>query len=136
MTRKQAPDRQKAFIDTIPEIQGREFQHELPLAGDGDDVREAFMTPIATGESVLHVHTAEIQADRGIFPRIFQRMLSAGGYNQNSFATAHGWKRQTINQLTRGYRANPSMELFLRFAAACGCRVLIEYPRRITGSGK
>lgn len=124
-----APKHPQAVIDSIPDIEGREFQHELPLADP--DARPDFMSPIATGAGILHVHTAEIQADRRLFPRIFARMLASAGYNQNAFALAHGWKRQTVNQLTQGYRENPSMELFLRFAALCGCRVLIEYPRKV-----
>lgn len=118
----------KKFIDTIPEIQGREFQHELPLpVEDPPD----FNTPIATGASILSVHTAELHADRAGFPRLYRRMLDSCGMNQNQLADHMGVTRQTVFQLIHGYRTNPSLMSFLRWAAACGCRILIEYPRRV-----
>ena len=131
MSTPQKKDRQKV-IDSIPDIEGREFQYELPLASD--DVKETFMTPIATGASLLQVHTAQMQADRGSFPRIFRRMVDASGDSQKHLAESMGLKRQSLNQYIAGYRVNPSMEFVLRLAAVCGCRILIEYPRRISRS--
>lgn len=119
----------KAFLDSIPAIEGREFQYELPLPGEEP---ADFMTPIATGASVLHVHTSQLHPDRQTFPRLFRRMVDSTGETQAEICKRGvGEARQSLHQYLTGRRSNPSLQFFLRVAAACGCRVLIEYPRRV-----
>lgn len=115
-------------IDSIPEIAGREFQYDLPLPAEEPP---DFMTPLATGASVLHVHTSQLQGNRQSFPRLFRRMVDSTGESISEIATRAVGERQSLHQYIAGRRTNPSLEFFLRVAAACGCRVLIEYPRRV-----
>jgi len=118
-----------AVMKTIPDIEGREFQHELPLCEEHGP--PDFSTPIATGAQVLMVHTAQLTADRNAWPRLVRRMIDSTGQTQVAIANAIGVQKQSIHQWVAGYRKNPSMLMFLRLAAACDCRVLIEYPRRV-----
>lgn len=114
--------------DDIPDVEGREFERELPFVDPGVTMDQ---TPLTAGRAVMVTQTAQLIADRKTFPRFLRRMLESAGFSQNALAAEMGISKQAVWQLVNGYRVNPSFELILRYAAACGCRILIEYPRRV-----
>lgn len=77
----------------------------------------------------LNSRLAIISPDDRALTSLIARLIDTCGLHQAELANRMGVKRQSVNQYRIGRRTHPSVQWLARLVAACGGRLLIEFPK-------
>lgn len=96
----------------------------VPL--DGASIMVPLPSTAATSSNLSFPLTPVVCDDRAI-SKLLEVVLSKGGRTIPGVARELGVGDNAIRQYIRGYRVNPSLKWFLRFAEICGAEVSIKF---------
>lgn len=77
----------------------------------------------------LNSRLAVVSPDDRALTSLIARLIEDSGLHQVELANRMGVKRQSINQYRIGRRTHPSVQWLARLVAACGGRLIIEFPK-------
>jgi transcriptional regulator with XRE-family HTH domain len=60
--------------------------------------------------------------------RLLEILLQKGGLTTRAAAQALGVSPQSLRKYLKGQRGKPSLYWFLNFCAACGAKLIVEFP--------
>lgn len=93
-------------------------------------------TPVLFPNSAISTpssaYVAVLDDERAVMALI-GTLIERAGISQSEIARRLGVAPQSVNQLYRKRRRRPSIQWVAKLAAACGARLMVEFPERPLG---